>query len=150
MSESYLSKSDAPPAANEQPPCNKCDGRMSMARIAPGRSGFSTVTFRCNKCLQVVEIWLDAVGAPLDTQRAQSSLIRPLQWATATVPSRVQGRRMTFAGSAMTSARSAKAKDFALRDLLSGLWRSVSELLTIGSTRPKNGLSCRKRLALLE
>jgi hypothetical protein len=37
----------------DRPPCQKCQGRMMLARIEPGPAHFDLRTFECPKCAHV-------------------------------------------------------------------------------------------------
>jgi hypothetical protein len=48
------SQSSGPPfIAFKRPSCRRCHTRMSLARIAPGPTGYDLVTFECSKCEHV-------------------------------------------------------------------------------------------------
>lgn len=40
----------------ERPRCEKCQNRMSLARIMPGPPGFDIRNFECEKCVHVVTV----------------------------------------------------------------------------------------------
>jgi hypothetical protein len=50
---SYSNTAGLALTAIERPRCSNCDARMSLARIAPGPSGFDIRTFECGGCHHV-------------------------------------------------------------------------------------------------
>jgi hypothetical protein len=53
----------------EKPRCDKCDTRMSLQRIDPGRKGFEHRVFECGRCytLKTVPVSID----PMKSEKAR-------------------------------------------------------------------------------